>query len=73
MVSGKVPDDPLIRADHQGGMCCAMLGKVPDDYWVPDGFLVLDDPLIHANHQGETCCAVSGRVPDDCWVPDDPL
>ena len=42
----KVPDDPLIHDDHQGGTCHAMSGKVPDDRWVPNDPLVPDDPLI---------------------------
>nr|POF00298.1 hypothetical protein CFP56_60091 [Quercus suber] len=69
----RVLDDPLIRNDHQGGAHRVVsrqnvvLGKVPDDCWVPDDSLIRDD------RQGIMCHAVSGKVPDNCWVPDDPL
>ena len=42
-----------------------VLGKVPDDHWVPGDFLVHDDQLIHAEHQGKACSVVSRRVPDN--------
>ena len=44
-----------------------VLGKVPDNRWVPNDSLICDDCQGGARH------VVSKKVLDDCWVPDDPL
>ena len=61
MVLGKVPDNPLIRDNYQGGVCYAVSRKVPDD------------SLICNNRQGGACCTVLGKVLNNRWVPNDPL
>ena len=69
-VSGKVPNDPLVPDDSlihdnlQGGACCAVFGKVPDDYWVPDDPLVPNDPWIHDDRQGRACHVLSRSLCD---------
>ena len=44
-----------------------MLGKVPDNRWVPNDSLIRDDCQDEARH------VVSKKVLDDYWVPNDPL
>lgn len=53
MLSGKVSDDPFICDYRQDGECHTMLGKVPNNYWVPN------DSLIREDRQGGACRAVS--------------
>ena len=58
-----IPNDPLIRDDHQGGVCRTVSRKIPNDLLGPDNLLIRDDRQGGASH------AVTRKVPNNHWVP----
>ena len=54
----RVLDNPLISDNHQGRMCCMVLG------------MVRDNPLIRDDRQVEVCRVVSRKLPNDPLIHD---